>query len=242
MGNPVQNKTVKYYGGKAHMDIKKYTAEGREATLYMAASEDRPLVVLNNYSGDGSSVMKALGEMNCLDFNLLCVGNLKWEHDMTPWYCPPLYKEDEPCTGGADDYLRLLISDILPEAKKSVKGVPSHIGIAGYSLGGLFALYACYKCDVFDCAASMSGSLCFPDFKEYVFNHSMKKVPDKVYLSLGDREAKTKHPILKTVQSNTEEILGHYKKLGLNVTWELNSGNHFKNADLRSAKGIMAIL
>ncbi|MBD5146326.1 MAG: alpha/beta hydrolase [Ruminococcus sp.] len=224
------------------MDIKKYTADGREATLYMADKENRPLVILNNYSGDGSSVVKALEETGCPDLNLLCVGNLNWNHDMTPWRCPALSPDDEPCTGGADDYLKLLISDILPKAKELVSGVPSHIGIAGYSLGGLFALYACYSCDVFDRAASVSGSLWFPDFKDYVFSHFMKKIPDKVYLSLGDAEAKTKHPLLKTVQDNTEEIVGQYKKLGLNVTWELNPGNHFKNAALRSAKGITAIL
>lgn len=224
------------------MDIKRYTADGREATLYMADSENRPLVILNNYSGDGSSVVKALEETGCPDLNLLCVGNLNWNHDMTPWSCPALSADDEPCTGGADDYLKLLVSDILPKAKDFVRGVPPHIGIAGYSLGGLFALYACYNCDVFDRAASVSGSLWFPDFKDYVFNNPMKKIPDKVYLSLGDAEAKTKHPLLKTVQDNTEEIVGHYKKLGLNVTWELNPGNHFRNAALRSAKGIAAIL
>ena len=123
-----------------------------------------------------------------------------------------------------------------------MRGVPSHIGLAGYSLAGLFALYACYNCDVFHRAASVSGDLWFPNFKDYVFNNSMKKIPDKVYLSLGDAEAKTRHPLLKTVQNNTEEIVGHYKNLGLIVTWELNSGNHFKNAALRSAKGIAAIL
>lgn len=224
------------------MDIKRYTADGKEAALYMADQENRPLIILNNYSGDGGSVVKALEETGRPDLNLLCVGNLNWNHDMTPWRCPPLSPDDEPCTGGADDYLKLLISDILPKAKELVRGVPSHIGIAGYSLGGLFALYACYSCDVFDRAASVSGSLWFPDFKDYVFNSSMKKIPDKVYLSLGDAESKTRHPLLKTVQDNTEEIVEHYKKLGLNVTWELNPGNHFKNAVLRSAKGITAIL
>ena len=224
------------------MDIKKYTAEEREATLYMADSKDRPLVILNNYSGDGSSVMKALKEMGCPDFNLLCIGNLKWNHDMTPWYCPPLSPEDTPCTGGADDYLQLLVSEILPEAKKLVKGIPSHISLAGYSLGGLFALYACYNCDAFERMASMSGSLWFPDFRDYVFNHSMKRIPDKIYLSLGDTEARTKNPTLKMVQNNTEEIFGHYRNLGLDVVWEMNPGNHFKDAALRSAKGIMAIL
>ena len=224
------------------MDIEKYTVEGKEATLYRADSKDSPLVVLNNYSGDAGPVMRALKEMSCPDLNLLCIGNLDWNHDMTPWPCPPLSPKDTPCTGGADDYLQLLISEIMPKAKELVRGVPSHIGLAGYSLAGLFALYACYHCDVFDRVASMSGSLWFPDFKEYVFQHSMKKIPDRIYLSLGDTEAKTKNLTLKTVQKNTEEIFKHYKGLGLNVAWELNPGNHFKNAASRSAKGIMAIL
>lgn len=224
------------------MDIKRYTVKGREAALYLADSRDRPLIVLNNYSEDGGPVMKALKEMACPDLNLLCVGNLKWNHDMTPWPCPPLSPKDTPCTGGADDYLQLLASEILPKAKELVRGVPPHVGLAGYSLAGLFALYACYNCDVFDRVASISGSLWFPGFKDYVLNHSMKRIPGRIYLSLGDAEAKTKNPALQTVRNNTEEIFGHYKRLGWNAAWELNPGGHFKNAALRSAKGIMAIL
>ena len=224
------------------MDIERYTVERRNATLYITDSRGSPLVVLNNFSEDGGPVVKILKEMVCPDLNLLCVGNLNWNHDMTPWPCPPLSSKDTLCTGGADDYLQLLISEIIPKAKELVRGVPSHISLAGYSLAGLFALWACYNCDVFDRVASISGSLWFPDFKDYAFNHSMKKIPDRIYLSLGDAEAKTKNPTLKTVQNNTEEIFEHYKRLGLDVTWELNPGNHFKNAALRSAKGIMAIL
>lgn len=224
------------------MDIERYTVERREATLYITDSEGSPLVVLNNYSENSWPIMKSLKEIACLDLNLLCVGNLKWNHDMTPWPCPPLSPKDTPCTGGADDYLQLLTSKILPKAKELIRGVPSHIGLAGYSLAGLFTLYASYNCDVFDRMASISGSLWFPGFKEYVFSHLMKKIPDRIYLSLGDTEAKTKNPTLKMVQDNTEEIFEHYKRLGLDVAWELNPGNHFKNAALRSAKGIMAIL
>ncbi len=121
-------------------------------------------------------------------------------------------------------------------------GVPSHIGIAGYSLGGLFALYACYNCNAFDRAASMSGSLWFPGFRDYALSHPMKKTPDRIYLSLGDAEAKAKDPALKTVRKCTEEIVGYYKMLGLDVTWVLNPGGHFRDPDLRTAKGIMAIL
>ena len=48
--------------------------------------------------------------------------------------------------------------------------------------------------------------------------------------------------VLKTVQENTESILQHYQELGVDVRWELNPGNHFRDVAMRSAKGIKAIL
>ena len=123
-----------------------------------------------------------------------------------------------------------------------LSGRPRFIGIAGYSLAGLFALYAMYRCDVFDRAASMSGSLWFPDFREFVLTHNFPKRPERIYLSLGDQEARTRNVCLRTVQDNTEKIVAHFEQLGLDVTWELNPGNHFRDAALRSAKGIKAIL
>ena len=123
-----------------------------------------------------------------------------------------------------------------------LQGMPRFTGIAGYSLAGLFALYAMYQCDAFDRVASMSGSLWFQGFKDYAMSHELKKRPEKLYLSLGDKEARTRHPYLKAVQDNTEQIVSHYEHMGLDVTWELNPGNHFKDAALRSAKGVKALL
>ena len=48
--------------------------------------------------------------------------------------------------------------------------------------------------------------------------------------------------VLKTVQENTEAILQHYQELGVDVRWELNPGNHFRDVAMRSTKGIKAIL
>ena len=224
------------------MNIKKFEIHAKTATLYLSEKENMPLIVLNNYSGDGASVLEKLEMLNCPDRNLLVVGNLNWDHDMTPWYCPPLSENDTPCTGGADEYLDLMQSEIIPRAKELIKGEPSFLGIAGYSLAGLFAIYAMYRTDIFDRVASMSGSLWFPDFKQYCFEHKIKRNPDKLYLSLGDKEAKSRNKLLMTVQDNTEALAAHYKELGINVTWELNPGNHFKDAALRSAKGIAAII
>ena len=161
---------------------------------------------------------------------------------MSPWECVPVMAQDEGYAGGADSYLSLLLEEILPEGLKRLPESPSWTGIAGYSLAGLFALYALYRTDIFARAASMSGSLWFPGFGDFVRSHDMKRAPEKLYLSLGDKEAKTRNPYLKTVQENTEAAVQLYRDRGLDVTWELNPGNHFRDAELRSAKGILGIL
>ena len=46
---------------------------------------------------------------------------------------------------------------------------------------------------------------------------------------------------LREVQENTEIIVEHYKSNELDVTFEMNPGNHFKDVAIRSAKGILAI-
>ena len=92
------------------MEKKTFECGGRKATLFGSEQSDAPLIILNNYSGDGESVVSAMQEIDTPDSNLLVVGDLNWDHDMTPWYCPPLSKNDTPCTGGADEYLDLLLT------------------------------------------------------------------------------------------------------------------------------------
>ena len=154
-------------------------------------------------------------------------------------YC---LNKEKSFSGGADDYLRLLIDEILPKVKEMIEGEPGFTGITGYSLAGLFAVYAMYKTDVFDRVACMSGSLWFHDFIEYCKRNEYKRLPDKIYFSLGDKEANTRNPVLKTVQDKTIELSEYFKSLGAEVIFELNSGNHFTDTILRSAKGIKAIL
>ena len=161
---------------------------------------------------------------------------------MAPWDSPSTFKNADPCTGGADDYLRLLTEEIIPAAEKELGSVPRWRGIAGYSLAGLFALYAIYQTDLFFRVGSMSGSLWFPGMKEYIFSHEPKHWPDRMYFSLGDKESKTKNPILRTVQENTEEICAYYQRKGINTEFLLNPGNHFVQSVERTAAGIAWML
>ena len=220
----------------------KFNIKDKEITLYKSVDTNAPLIVFNTFEGDGEDVYQALQNMGCTSFNLLVIGNIDWNHDMSPWYMPSIYSKEKSFSGGADGYLKLLIDEILPKAKELIEGEPEFIGIAGYSLAGLFAVYTMYKTDVFDRVACMSGSLWFSDFIEYCKSNDCMKLPDKIYFSLGDKEANTRNPILQTVEDNTRELSEYFKNLGSDVIFELNLGNHFTDTVLRTAKGIKAIL
>ena len=228
------------YGG--YLNKEKFNIKDKEITLYKSTDINAPLIVFNTFEGDGEDVHQALQNMGCTFLNLLVVGNIDWNHDMSLWYMPSIYSKEKSFSGGADEYMKLLIDEILPKAKELMEGEPKFTGIAGYSLAGLFAVYAMYKTDVFDRVASMSGSLWFYDFIEYCKRNDCRKLPDKIYFSLGDKEANTRNPVLKTVRDKTIELSEYFKSLGAEVIFELNSGNHFTDTILRSAKGIKAIL
>lgn len=210
--------------------------------VFQSENPNRPVVYLNTYGREGEAVFRQISAFGDLDFTLVAISGLNWEHDMVPWDIPSISSKDTPCTGGADAYLELLLNEILPQAEKTVFGTPLWRGIAGYSLAGLFALYSIYRTDVFSRAASVSGSLWFPDFPTFVRSHAPKQNPACIYFSLGDKEHKTRNPFLQTVRQNTEEMEDFYKQQGIATTFQLNPGNHFQDAALRTAAGIRWIL
>lgn len=118
----------------------------------------------------------------------------------------PVFKNADTYTGGADDYLRLLTLEIIPTAEKGITGVPRWRVIAGYSLAGLFALYAIYQTNLASRVGNMSGSLRFPGIKEYIFSYEPKRRSDSMYFSLENKERKTKNLVLKSIRQNTDEI------------------------------------
>ena len=216
--------------------------DGKAVSVFLGNKPGIPVIYLNTYSDEGQQVFEAVQAVGCLPFNLATISNLDWNHDMAPWDNPAAFKKGEPFTGGADDYLRLLVEEIIPRAEKELAGPPAWRGIAGYSLAGLFALYAIYQTDVFSRVGSMSGSLWFPGFKEYIFTHEPKRRPDCIYFSLGDKESKPRNPVLKTVQENTEEIRAFYQSKGIDTEFQMNPGNHFVQGIERTAAGIQWLL
>ena len=219
-----------------------FATGGKTVFVFHSNRPGSPVIYLNTYSNEGQKVYEAAQAVGCPPFSLVTISNLDWNHDIAPWGSPAAFKKVEPFTSGADDYLRLLVEEIIPRAEKELPGPPAWRGIAGYSLAGLFALYAGYQTDVFSRVGCISGSLWFPGFKEYVFSHEPKRRPDCIYFSLGDKEAKTRNPVLKTVQENTEEIQAFYQGEGIDTVFQLNSGNHFVQGIERTVAGIQWLL
>ena len=214
----------------------------KEITVYPAENREAPAVYLNVFEGNGSGVFEQLKDIGVNDHTLIVIGKLDWNAEMTPWEMPPLYKNDAPCSGKADEYLSFLSNRIIPEAEKKADIKPLYRALAGYSLAGLFALYTLYRSTLFSRAAVVSGSLWYKDFSDFAKTKKMVSTPDKLFFSLGDKECKTKNQILKTVQERTEELYRFYKNNGINTESCLNEGNHFAQPDRRTACGIKWIL
>lgn len=219
-----------------------FTVEKKNVSIFPAAGPDRPVIYLNTFEEEGRQIYELAQAAGCPDFSLVAVSGLAWNHDLSPWETPSLTSAGDPFTGGGEAYLSLLIGTILPQAEAMLPGPVSWRGIAGYSLAGLFAVYSLYQTDRFARAASISGSLWFPNMKEYIFSHKMKRRPDCLYFSLGDKEHKTRNPVMRAVRRNTEEIQAFYQAQGINTVFQLNPGNHFQNAPERTVRGIQWML
>lgn len=210
--------------------------------LHKADNPKAPLIVLNTFGNEGEAVLEAVHADKMKDFSMLVVSDMDWNRDLSPWVAPAVFKNDEPFGGKADGFLKELVEQAVPDAVAELGEKPEYMAIAGYSLAGLFALYSLYRTDVFSRAASASGSFWFPGFLEFASSREFVGKPEKLYLSLGDAEARTRNPVMATVQDNTEKLAVLYRGRGLDTVFELNPGNHFKDPALRMAKGIRSIL
>lgn len=218
-----------------------FTSYNKKITVYPALAENKPVIYLTTYNDDGDEVYAELQKGGCPDFTLVTVSGLNWEAELSPWAAGGLFKYSEMFTGGADAYLQFLTQQVLPHAEAGLNGILWR-GLAGYSLAGLFTVYAMYKTDLFSRAASMSGSLWYPGFKDFALQNTLCKTPQHLYLSLGDKEARARNQYLKTVQQCTEELAAHYRSLGINTFYELNPGGHYRDIISRSAAGIKWLL
>jgi predicted alpha/beta superfamily hydrolase len=214
---------------------------GRDCCIYEYGSGDRLLIqpvddhdleVLDNEAA-------MISELSCgAGFKLAAFRVNDWNTDLSPWEAPPVFG-NEGFGNGAEDTLSYVIDELIP-ALSMTPATKKYIG--GYSLAGFFSLWAAYQTDLFSGIAAASPSVWFPGWIEYAGSHSVST--PLVYLSLGDKEPKTRNAVMKTVGDNINRQLEILREDSgcTECILEMNQGNHFKEPDLRTAKGFAWLL
>lgn len=112
--------------------------------------------------------------------------------------------------------------------------------LGGYSLAGLFALWASCQTDRFVGIAAVSPSVWFPDFLEYMQENRIQS--RLIYLSLGNKEEKTRNLMMSTVGDCIRKLYAGLQECDIPCILEWNPGNHFRESEIRTAKAFAWLL
>ena len=206
-----------------------------EKMITRYGNPDAPIVLIQMVDDHDLEIMESeVAELCRLTNQSFCLTVIKvqnWNDDLSPWASPAVFGKEDFGEGAADT-----LTEVLSCCEDQNK---TYI-IGGYSLAGLFALWAAYQTDVFKGVAAASPSVWFPGFVEYMKGNRLQAC--HVYLSLGDKEEKTRNPVMATVGDRIREASRLLMDQGINTKLEWNSGNHFRDADIRTAKAFAWVM
>ncbi|MBP3716192.1 MAG: hypothetical protein J6I79_01675 [Paludibacteraceae bacterium] len=160
-----------------------------------------------------------------------------WNGELSPWENEPVFG-NKAFSGNAASTLRYIEEQLLPylQEKYGLRDNTRYL-LGGYSLAGLFSLWTSLQTDLFTGIAAASPSVWFKNWDIYASQHTTKA--KAVYLSLGDAEAGTNHPLLSRTGTNIEALHQQMRKqLGEErCILEWNKGGHFQFPEIRTGKG-----
>lgn len=241
--NPVARKTI---------------ISGLSIHTQMSSVAGAPIVYLLGDVADNSPIQVLEG------VSLVNVGVDLWEENFSPWCAQRVFAKGSNFGDGAQKTLDTLINQVIPWTESDLTEPPAYRVLVGYSLAGLFSLWAGVSQQVargyqpddapsqpsaphvdapaptFQRIGAVSGSFWFPGLLDYVDQQLRGGVVGltHAYLSLGDREARTPNPQIMHVRENAELLASRLESAGITSTFELNRGNHFQNVEGRMQKAL----
>ena len=217
---------------------------GKKCILYL--NEDTEYILIQPVDENDISVLdnevKHIEENTDRNFSFVAFKIEDWNSELTPWEMP-LLRGKGNFGDGAAGTLEFIKNDLIPSLSEYISTENKEIKyiLGGYSLAGLFSLWNGYQTDIFEGIAAVSPSVWYKGWIDYV--GAGKPLSEKIYLSLGDTEEKTKHQILSKIGDNIRkqyEILEKSENVKTVLEW--NEGNHFQNPDIRTAKGFLWVM
>ncbi len=219
--------------------IQHFTSASFSIQLYDCNLSKAPIVYLLAHQID-PNFLSLLQEKKLPPFSLACIeiSNAQWNTLLAPWDTPQNFPKYLRCKGGAPDYLKTLIRDIIPEVQAHLSHSYGLQTIAGYSLAGLFSVFAMCQWDQWAGVCAVSGSFWYPDFQAWFLEHIPSRLPMCVYFSTSEKEWNSKNLRLSSLRPTLEVMEKILAQKGVKTICEINLGNHFQNSASRLATGI----
>lgn len=174
-----------------------------------------------------------IATLSRIPFVLVTIELHDWIIDLMPWPDGNISRDPEAGKHGQETLQYLLLS-LIPEMHKRFGPLPVILG--GYSLGGLFSLWASTQTDSFKAIAAASPSVWIHGWLPYARKHVT--LADHVYLSLGEQEEHVKNQAIARVGDNLRAYHALLQEqLGPEhcpLVWE--PGNHFTDNEGRLAR------
>ena len=160
--------------------------------------------------------------------SIVIIEDVNWNDDLTPWPAEGVFKKAKPFGGRATVFLDKLTREIIPEAEKQLAVENPERTILGVSLSGLFAVWSAFNTDAFTAIISISGSLWYDDFVDWMKENAPSPSIKKVCMLLGEKEKYAKEKRMMTVEERTIAAANILKeKSCADVVFELVEGTHF---------------
>ena len=166
-----------------------------------------------------------------IEFLFIAAKVNNWNHDLSPWNSAAIFGKEEFGDGAKDTLEEILKLCIDPNKKYC---------IGGYSMAGLFALWTGGQTNWFAGIAAASPSIWFPRFLEYMKHQKIQS--DCIYLSLGDKEEKTRNSVMAQVGNCIRQAYAWLNEEGIRCTLEWNRGGHFNEPNRRTAKAFAWVM
>ena len=218
-------------------DVRAFSSGGSDCRMY-ALEGARALLVQPAGTTDGEreeNEVHLIMRNAAVPFAMVFFDAGDWDADLTPWEAPAAFG-GRSFGGAAGRTLRSALGSVIPDslAAAGLKD-DAPVVLGGYSLAGLFALWSVYQTDRFAAAAAVSPSVWYPGWT--AFAERSEPRTGIVYLSLGDREEKTKNRTLAAVGNAIRRQDERLEECGARHVLRWNPGGHFSDAEARCADG-----
>lgn len=198
------------------------------------------MILPEGIKGDLCDGMKELSEKHGI--SIVVIEDVNWNDDLTPWPAVGVFKKAKPFGGKAAAFLNKLTHEIIPETERDLGIEDAERTLLGVSLSGLFAVWSAFNTDAFTNIISLSGSLWYDGFVEWMKEQTPSPQLKKICMLLGEKEKNAKEKRMSTVEERSLAAADILKeKSQATVTFELVEGTHFSPILPRMERAMMTL-